>query len=91
MSALRQPAQDKLRRDYYKLAEICRKDCQARHRAHNTQLHQLNTTQEESCAEDIIGTEDEFRTKMEDNRYKQLAELLLRIAPSKARRKLNFN
>jgi len=91
MSTLRQPAQDKLRRDYNELVEICRKDCQARHRARKSPLHQLNTTQEKSYAEDIIGTEDEFRTKMEDNRYKQLAELLLRIAQSKARIKLNFN
>tara|TARA_B110000091_G_scaffold25445_1_gene24379 strand:+ start:3331 stop:3597 length:267 start_codon:yes stop_codon:yes gene_type:complete len=79
MSALRQHAQDELDKQYNKLYEICKKDCQAPLRL---RLRQLDTNAEKTCAEDIIGTKKEFRAKMTtDARYKNLAELLLRISP----------
>ncbi len=88
MSALRQHAQDKLDNQYKRLYEICKKDCQAPLRL---RLRQLDTNAEQTCAEDIIGTNEEFRAKMTtDEIYKKLVELLLRGAP-KAKRKLNFN
>lgn len=78
MSALRQPAQDKLDNQYKRLYEICKKDCH-------------DTNAEQTCAEDIIGTNEEFRAKMTtDEIYKKLVELLLRGAP-KAKRKLKFS
>lgn len=76
---LRQSAQDKLDNQYNKLYEICRKDCQA---PLEKRLRQFETGAEQTRVEDIIGTKKDFRTKMTtDARYKNLAELLLRISP----------
>jgi len=79
--SLRQPATDKLKRDYNTLKTMCEEDCKAQHANARSPLHQMSSNDMEQCVEqcmeEIIGTEAEFRSKMdEDAKYKKLVELV---------------
>lgn len=79
MSSLRQPATDKLNRDYNALSVLCQKQCQSEYRKKRGPLTQMDNGREKGCVEDIIGDEDTFRLNMEDEKYNKLVELLLAI------------
>lgn len=74
--SLRQPAIDKLKRDYNTLKTMCEEECKAQHENVRSELHQLSTNRMKQCVEGIIGTEAEFRINMEDAKYKKLVELV---------------
>ena len=82
MSSLRQPATDKLKRDYNALTVLCQKQCQSKYRKNRGPLTQMDNGREKGCVEDIIGDEETFRLNMEDDKYKKLVELLLAIIES---------
>ena len=81
MSSLRKPATDKLKRDYNALSLLCQKQCQSTYRKKRGPLTQMDGGQEEGCVKDIIGSEDTFRTSMEDEKYSKLVEFILRVTP----------
>ena len=73
MSSLRQPAQDAMTRDYKALVEICKADIQSEHRQLHSPLHQMDTQQETERVKEMIGTEEQFRAKLlDDKKYEYI-------------------
>tara|TARA_B110000093_G_C12821411_1_gene347090 strand:- start:368 stop:616 length:249 start_codon:yes stop_codon:yes gene_type:complete len=69
---LRQAATDKLKRDYDALSTLCQTQV----------LSQMDSGLEKGGVEDILGSEDTFRTNMEDEKYRKLVEFLIKITQS---------
>ena len=81
MSSLRTPATDKLKRDYNTLSILCQKQCKSEYRKKRGLLTQMDSGREEGCVKDTIGSEDTFRTSMEDEKYSKLVELIIGVTP----------
>lgn len=69
---LRQPATDKLKRDYDTLSTLCQTQFRSK----------MDSGPPNDGVEDILGSEDTFRASMEDEKYRKLVELLLQLTQS---------
>lgn len=74
MSSLRQAALDEIDSKYVRLGDFLKQKAQARYR---TVLHQLNTARLKKIVEDTIGSPTVFRTKMSDEGYRKLVDLII--------------
>jgi hypothetical protein len=74
MSSLRQAALDEIDSKYVRLGDFLKQKAQGRYR---TVLHQLNTARLKKIVEDTIGSPTVFRTKMSDEGYRKLVDLII--------------